>query len=219
MAKNDGIVTQTNNNTITTKARYWVGVLYPENMRSDWQECIGEILQLPYAYGIHDRDLNSDGTPRKSHVHLMIAFPNTTTYKSAMQVFNELSAPGQQALNTIQKINNVRYMYNYLIHDTDECRKKHKHKYPASSRVVGNNFDIGNYEQISQTDKESMRDELAHIIMNHPEMKNFTDFNKYVISNYGSEYNNIVACYSGYFERLTKGNFQHWRFDRMNGVE
>ena len=31
------------------KARFWTGVLYPENMREDWKEVIGDTLQYPYA--------------------------------------------------------------------------------------------------------------------------------------------------------------------------
>lgn len=29
------------------KARFWTGVLYPENMRPDWEEVIGDVLQNP----------------------------------------------------------------------------------------------------------------------------------------------------------------------------
>ena len=29
------------------KARFWTGVLYPENMREDWKEVIGDTLQYP----------------------------------------------------------------------------------------------------------------------------------------------------------------------------
>jgi hypothetical protein len=31
------------------KARFWTGVLYPENMRPDWEEVIGDVLQNPYV--------------------------------------------------------------------------------------------------------------------------------------------------------------------------
>ena len=89
-----------NNNTITTKARYWTAVCYPENMRPDWKERIGEILQLPYAYCVHDKDVQSDGDDRKAHVHIMVAWPNTTTYKAALEVFRGLSAPGAQCVRS-----------------------------------------------------------------------------------------------------------------------
>lgn len=208
------IVGEQNNNTITTKARYWVGVGYPENMRTDWQDVIGEVLQIPYAYCVHDKDVDGDKDDRKTHVHILIAFPNTTTYKAALSVLQALSADGKKAFPTVQKVNNVRFMYNYLIHDTDDSRKKHKFQYPKSERIVGNNFDIGNYEQIDISEKKLIRKELAELIYSESFM-NYLDFYECVIQNYPPEYEEIVVSYSGHFERLTKGNFQKWRFAKM----
>ena len=39
-----------------SKAKFWAGVVYPENMVEGWQEKIGDILQLPYCYILHDKD-------------------------------------------------------------------------------------------------------------------------------------------------------------------
>lgn len=202
------------NNTITTKARYWVGVGYPENMRSDWQETIGNITQIPYAYCIHDKDKDSDQDSRKTHIHIILVFPNTTTYKNALNVFNGLSESNKRAFNTIQKINNIRFMYNYLIHDTEDCKKKHKHLYDKSERITGNEFDIGSYEQMSINDKKTIRRELS-ILISKKGFMNYLDFYNYVVTNFDTEYEEIVVSYSGHFERLTKGNFQKWRFANL----
>lgn len=203
-----------NNNTITTKARYWVAVGYPENMREDWQEVIGQCLQLPYAYCIHDKDVDGDSDDRKKHVHILIAWSNTTTYKAALEAFRTLNAPGKEAFNTCEKVQNVRYMYNYLIHDTEDCRKKHKHLYSADERICGNNFDIGCYEQISVDEKKRIRRELGQVIRDKGFM-NYLDFYNCVCDNFPDEYEEVCTAYSGHFERLTKGNFQKWRFANM----
>lgn len=39
-----------------TKVKLWEGICYPENMLDDWQEEIDDILQVPFAYAIHDID-------------------------------------------------------------------------------------------------------------------------------------------------------------------
>lgn len=197
------IKTEQNNNTITTKARYWVGVGYPENMVENWQDDIGDILELPYAYCIHDKDLNSDGEDRKTHVHIIIAYANTTTYKTALNTFKKL---GVEAFNTCEPVNNIRSKYDYLIHDTETCKKKGKHLYDKSERITGNNFDIGSYEQISLSQKKAMRVELSRAIIDQ-NICNYTDFYMMVVSNYGEEYEDIISSYSGHFERLTKGNY------------
>lgn len=204
------IQNEKDNNTITTKARYWVGVGYPENMIPDWREQIGEILQLPYAYCIHDKDIDGDEDDRKTHVHVLLAFPNTTTYKSALSVLQGLSLEGEKAFNTVQKVHNVRFMYNYLIHDTEDCRKKHKHQYGSEERITGNNFDIGLYEQLSLDAKNSILVELEKMIFANS-YANYADFFADVLLNYSPEYAQVVRGNSGHFARLTKGIYQRSR--------
>ena len=101
------------------KSKYWVGVLYPENMISDWEDVIAEKIQLPFAYCVHNRDVDSEKEKRKEHVHLMIVFRNTTTYNHAMSVYQTLSAEGKSCTNKIERVFSVRGKYNYLIHDNN----------------------------------------------------------------------------------------------------
>lgn len=189
------------------KSKYWVGVLYPENMVANWQDEIGDILELPFAYCVHDKDMDDVDDERKVHVHLIIAFPNTTTYNHAFGVFNKLSEQGRHALNKIEQIINIRQKYEYLIHNTDTCKKKGKFLYPTKERITGNNFDIGAYEQISAAEKCAMLKELCNVIVQE-KFTNFIDFYMYVISNFDENYFEILKGYSGFLERLTKGNYQ-----------
>lgn len=190
-----------------TKKRYWVGILYPENMVEDWQDKIGDIIELPYAYCIHDKDLDKDNDDRKIHVHLMIVFPNTTTYNNALSVFQLLSAPGKKALSAIKVVISVRGSYNYLIHDTESCRKDGKYLYDVSDRICGNNFDIGSYEQIGIAEKNEIFLELGKVIIDNS-FSNYADFYEYVVSSFDDiNYVEIMRSYSSHFERLLKGNF------------
>lgn len=189
------------------KSRHWVGVLYPENMIDDWESEIGDILELPYAYCIHDKDFDDVDDERKTHVHLIVVFPNTTTYKSAFGVFSKLNAPGRVAVNFIERVINIRQKFEYLIHNTDTCKKKGKHLYDKKERVTGNNFDIGSFEQLSVVEKDKMLLELANVISQQG-FTNFADFYMYVMSNYDDTYFQILKGYSGFLERLTKGNYQ-----------
>lgn len=188
------------------KAKYWCAVLYPENMIDNWENDIGEILQYPYAYCIHDSDLNDDGTERKKHVHLIVAFTNTTTYKNAYSIISGLSAPNKMACNKIERAINVRYAYDYLIHDTDNCRKQKKHEYDKSERITGNNFDIGAFEQLSITDKNKMLKELCNVIL---ELKftNFVDFYTYFLNNFSDEYFEILKSNTSLLKEMIRGNY------------
>lgn len=187
-----------------SKAKYWTAVLYPENMVENWKVIIGDLLELPFAYCIHNADLTSDDEEdRKDHVHLIIVFNNTTTYKNAFRVFQRL---GEFSLSACQSVINIRYMYEYLIHNTETCKKQNKHQYDPSERILGNNFDIGSYEQVSLAEKKEMRRELSSLILNDF-YTNYSVFYKDLIKNFTPDYEDIVCSNSGHFERLCKGNY------------
>lgn len=210
------------------KAKYWTAVLYPENMKDGWQDTIGDDLGYPYAYTMHDKDMlakykskKSDDDyerQRKTHMHIIVAYNNTTTYKCAMSLFEKLSAPGKKCLNKCESVNNIRHAYEYLIHNTETAKKQGKYQYDPSERITGNNFDIGAYEQLSMQDKNNMAKELCDVIINQNYM-NFADFYMHVISNYDMEYFELLKTYSGLFERLTKGNYQKMQFQNLSERE
>lgn len=192
------------------KARFWTGVLYPENMREDWKEVIGDTLQYPYAYCQHSQDKDSKSEHRKDHVHLIVAFPNTTTYKHALNVMDLLSAEGKKAINKCEAVVGIRNVYDYLIHDTEDCRKKGKEQYDPSERITGNNFDIGAYEQLGTAEKNEMFLEMGQAIREHG-FTNYMDFYEFVVDTYEDmNYIEVMRCYSGHFERMTRGNYQRW---------
>ncbi len=192
------------------KARFWTAVLYQENMRSDWREEIGNIVQIPYAYCEHTQDKDSKSEHRKDHLHIILAFPNTTTYKHAMNVFSLLSAEDKQALNKCEAVVGIRNVYDYLIHDTEDCRKKGKTMYPTDARVTGNNFDIGAYEQLGIAEKNEIFKQMSDAIKDY-NITNYMDFYEYVVDTYDDvNYLEVMRSYSSHFERMTKGNYQRW---------
>lgn len=188
------------------KARYWTGVLYPENMIEGWEQKIGDIVEVPFAYCIHDKDLDKGDDERKKHVHLILVFPNTTTYKHALGVFKLLSAQGNLAINTCQAIINIRHCYDYLIHDTETCRKEGKYLYSPDERVTGNLFDIGAFEQISTVEKRQMLKDLCDYII---EMRicNLADFYIGASQNFDASYFEVIQGNNAFLDRLTRGNY------------
>ena len=192
-----------------SKAKYWVAVLYPESLIINWERFIYDLVQVPFAYCVHDKDKDGHNGDRKTHVHLVLAFPNTTTYKHALETFQRL----QPNCNYCEQVLNIRYMYNYLIHDTESCVKAGKYLYNINERVTGNNFDIGSFEQISLTDKRKMLKDLCDFIKDY-EIYNFMDFYERFDFSLGSEYFEVLASYSGLLERLCKGNFLRLQMKR-----
>lgn len=212
------------NQVITVgKARYWWAVLYPENMIEDWENLIAEKLQLPFAYCIHDDDLEKEfedqtQQKRKTHVHIIIAFANTTTYKHVTSIFSLLNAPDKRAFNKVEAVRGIRHCYEYLIHNTETAKKDNKKQYSPNDRVIGNNFDIGAYEQISTSDKLRMSKEICNYIVEH-DIYNFADLYMAVISNFDDAYFEILQTHSGFYERLIKGNYHRLETAYCEGIE
>jgi len=190
------------------KNRQWVGVLFNENMREGWQDDIENLVQLPFAYCVHDKGLQlEDGDHRKVHTHLILVWPAPTTYKHATEVFDRLSAPGKRCFAALEPVYNARRMYDYLIHDTDDCRKKSKYQFDPSERVTGNLYDIGVYAQVSQTEKNEMFDKLTDLVLAN-EITNYADFVVAARAYLPEEIElarDVIRGYSGYFDRLIKG--------------
>lgn len=186
-------------------ARIYEGILYPENMVADWRTRIEDTLQLPFAYCVHDKDLlNDEKEKRKIHIHCIIVFPNTSTAKKSIFIFNKLSLPGKKCCSTAEAVISIQKAYDYLIHDTDESRAKHKHQYPPEDRVCGNNFDIGQLVQLSAAEKQNMKMEIRQLVYDES-IYNFVDLDYIVGEKLGVQYLEILSQYANYFFKLVNG--------------
>ena len=192
------------------KARYWTFVLYPESMIDNWEDQVEYLLQYPFSYCIHDKDIDSASDQRKTHVHFLIAFTNTTTYSNCLKIAQKL----QPSCNYVETVMNVRYMYNYLIHDTDDCRKKHKYLYDPSDRILCNNFDIGNFEQLSKTEKKEYFSKFRSMIIND-RISNYIDF-EIAVDSLPEDYSEFIKDNSAYFERLCRGNWYKYEYNKIS---
>ena len=195
--------------------QYWTAILYPENMVDNWESEISNILKLPFCYCIHDKDLLKEtGEERKKHVHLILCFKNPTSLNHATHVINSLSKDGFCAIpnGRIEPVIDMLWLYNYLIHDNDDCRKKRKHLYKQEERICGNGFDIGRYIQQSLAERMELMDNLTKLIRdncvyNYDSIFDLIELNfPKVIDQYN--YKCIVYSHSGHFERLTRGIWQ-----------
>ena len=189
--------------TRINKARYWWAVLWQENLIPDWENKLADLVQVPFAYATHDLDKDSKSEHRKDHVHLILAFSNTTTYAHALNIFKLL---GDKAVNTCQAIIDIRHAYDYLIHDTENCRKLGKYQYDKEHRVLGNGFDIGMYEQLGEAEKNEMCAKLADLIIGQKIM-NLADFYIIAMEQFGFEYFQIIKANNAFFDRLCRGNY------------
>ena len=63
-----------------TKVKLWEGICYPENMRDDWQDEIDDILQVPFAYAVHDIDHDQKSLDTEKSKNAEMATLGKATY-------------------------------------------------------------------------------------------------------------------------------------------
>lgn len=187
--------------------RYFWGSIYPESMIDNWQDEIAHIIQKPFAYCIHQSDSTAEHE-RKTHVHLIVAWSNNSTAKAALRLFNKLTAPGHACCCPhVEACENIRYCYDYLIHDTDDARKKGKHLYDPSERIEGNGFDIGSYEQLDISEKNRIIDYIENLIDEVP-FTNVAELRSFIADNCEYKFLLVFRERHFYFGALCKGQYQ-----------
>ena len=191
------------------KYRYAECILYPENMIDDWESVIDDKLQLPFAYCLHDKDKEKDGSEVKPHIHIILVHNNTVALSFFKKWVNSrLSKPDCICCSTCEPILNMDKSVKYLIHDTDKAREEGKFQYPESARRFGNNFDLHHYLQIDENEKLYITQVIAQHILDYNIM-DLTSVHQWILSQ-GDKYYSVFVSRSAYFDRLASGNWKKW---------
>lgn len=195
------------------KSRYWCGICWIENMVEEWREIIGDVYGLPGFYGLHDKDVDSKGVPRKPHAHVTLCWDGPTTRKNAKEVFNLLSAPGKVCCSTANFVPAMRGCFDYAIHDTDTARKQGKYQYPETARVTFNGFEIGFFEHLSAEEKDRMSYDIAKLI-GERKIEEMETLRQIIFNEYDFRYFQVFKNQNAFFDRLCRGVYLR----RTNGV-
>ena len=114
--------------------RIFTGVLYPDSKSYDYRVIL-KVLGVTFdefAYISHDADIDSDGKPKKVHVHWLGRLKNPTT-------IGGISFRTTLPAHDIEAGKSFKALVRYLIHEDDPD----KAQYDASS--VTANFDLTKY--------------------------------------------------------------------------
>lgn len=175
-----------------SRFRYWTALLYTENLKDSWKSLISEILPCPYCYCVHapeEEDL-------KEHVHLMLMFKNPVTEKSVKGLLSALDfdkdKPACHA--HLENILNAHGMYEYLIHADDESRLAGKILYSSEDRILGNGFDIEDFDyETKRANKNKRFMWLLDSIVEHEELVDMKALYLFLKSHRASEFDRYVS--------------------------
>lgn len=100
------------------RTRNFATVVYPESAPKDWKIILQEECVPAFVSPIHNKDVNSDGTIKKEHFHVMIMFDGVKTQEQAQEVFSAIGGVG------VEPIKSARAYARYLCH-LDNLDKAH----------------------------------------------------------------------------------------------
>ena len=171
-------------NKIDDRARVWADVIYLDSAPGNWVDILSE-MGLVFAYILHDKDVNPDGTPKKTHYHLLLFFDGKKSFEQIKEITDVLNAPNPQ------RVKNPKGMVRYLIHmDNPE-----KYQYKREDIKCIGGADIDKYFELSMSSKAIILRDIMQFIKDS-EMDNFADFVGYCLENQEYEWLDIAANYN-----------------------
>lgn len=165
-----------------SKSKYFCCMLYPDSSTYDVDTIIKALAEehLTFAVSpIHDRDLEDDGSPKKGHFHLLLAYSSATTLNNIRSWFNACGMPDSELHSVRVCASGVGY-YRYLTHkDNPE-----KAQYDDNDIRVFNDFDEV-FKKFSNTEADKI-DKLVRIFQIVDELNTISFHNliQYLMFNY-----------------------------------
>lgn len=72
------------------RTRNWAIIFYPEDLPENWTSLVDELHCKWIESPIHDKDFNSDGTPKKAHYHALFMYENVKTLEQVELMFKRI---------------------------------------------------------------------------------------------------------------------------------
>jgi len=199
---------------------WWSGVIYH---KEQLEAVISSTDVKSYAYCLHDKCNHDDGTPKKLHYHYVVRLQRNQRGSWFKQYTSD-------DMGTI-KCRPASYpkgAYDYLIHDTNDCRKKKKRPYDPSDRISTID-DFDNADDKKQTNTEKFFNRLYENATNMELQKEFPTLyaqygvdkiekfrQDYVKEKYGNDDRDVKVTYVYGETRLGKTTFVRDRHDKKD---
>lgn len=128
---------------IDGRGRNWAFIVYPESAPVDWIQILNATY-CPWACSpLHDKDLNSDGSIKKAHYHVIMTFEGNKSFSQLFDIGKSVNA------TFLQLCDSVRGAYRYFTHQDNP----EKYQYNEIDIKCHNGFDASNFEKTSTAEK------------------------------------------------------------------
>lgn len=107
-----------------------------------------------FAYILHDRDINKDGSPKPRHIHILIRTVNSRTVDDVRNWFKGPVDDRGLPVNTLgQVMHDIGSSFEYLTHDTEAAISAGKFRYDPAG-IVSN--DVEYFKGTSERDEDNI---------------------------------------------------------------
>ncbi len=177
-----------------SRTRNWVFIGYPEPLPDNWRDILDE-LHTPYVISpLHDRDVNADGTPKKPHYHIVLAFSGVKSYEQVKAVTDKLNCPKPE------RVANMTGQLRYLIHrDNPE-----KAQYRAED-IIDNSMGVVDVARalLSKSEELELSKDIFAFCYNNNIIE-FTELINYCIAEAPEWYTYLIGGHSWIFIEYIK---------------
>lgn len=154
------------------KKRNWTFIVYPESAPSNWRDILDEEHIQWIESPLHDKDVNPDGEPKKSHWHVLVLFDGPVTVKPVNELAERLNTPIPKSVAS------ARGLVRYMIHlDNPE-----KYQYSKSEIIGHGGVEVEAYFEMTASNRIDLLKDISAYVMDN-NICNFVDLVKYAIEN------------------------------------
>lgn len=133
------------------RSRNWTFVMYPESAPENWMDLLDRMHVAAAVSPLHDADLNGDGSEKKAHWHVVIAYENKKSYsqvKEDISVFNGVKVP--------QVVKDMRAMLRYFVHLDNPL----KTQYDVKDIQTFGGFDLDTFMTSTKAERQKLIREM-----------------------------------------------------------
>lgn len=142
-----------------SKSKYYCAILYPDSSNYDSEKVIKALAleHLTFAVSpIHDKDVEEDGSKKKAHYHLLLAYSSATTLNNIRGWFKVCGLP-ESDLHLVRVCASGVGYYRYLSHKDNPEKAQYDDK---DIRVFNDSDEL--FKKFSKTASEKI-DDLVRI--------------------------------------------------------
>lgn len=167
------------------RTRNWNFILYPESAPENWREIIDETHIEWVESPLHDKDVNPDDEPKKSHYHVTLLFPSNKSYEQVKELTDSLNSPIPIKCQSVK--GSIRYMAHK---DNPE-----KYQYNWSDIVCHGGADLASLCAPTATERlQIQKDIIAYI--REKDIIEFNQITDYAIDSGLDDWLNVLLNYS-----------------------